>query len=225
MKELADLILPRICPVCGEVLSGVEREMCLDCLSSLPFTHYWSYKDNPAEELFWGKVYFERAASLFFYGDNSPYGHLIHKLKYNGREDIGVFLGKMLGRRLKESGLYSGVDAVIAIPVHPLKYWMRGYNQAGIIAESVAGELGVKVIRGVLTKRAFAKSQTTMDPEHRWKNAVSSFSLKKGLKVKGKHILLIDDVLTTGATLEACGSLLLSVDGCRVSVATLAFVE
>ena len=225
MKELADLILPRECPVCGEILSGIERVICLDCLSSLPLTHFWSIVNNPAEELFWGKVYFQRASSLFFYGDDSPYGRLIHKLKYEGREEIGVLLGGILGRKLRESGFYADVETIIAVPVHPLKYWMRGYNQADIIARSVAKELGVNVSEGVLKKRAFSKSQTTMDPEHRRKNAVASFSLGNASAVKGRHVLLVDDVLTTGATLEACGTILLSVEGCRVSVTTLAFVE
>jgi ComF family protein len=225
VRDLADLILPRVCPVCRENLSGVEREICLDCLSSLPYTYFWSYKNNPAEELFWGKVYFQRASSLFFYGDDSPYRHLVHELKYNGRSGIGTLLGSMLGRRLKDSGYYNDIDFVVSVPVHPFKYWMRGYNQATIIAKAVAGELNVNVIKGALSKRAFASSQTKMDPENRWKNAVESFSLASASKVEGKHILLIDDVLTTGATLEACGSALLCADGCRVSVATLAFVE
>lgn len=225
MREFADLILPRVCPVCGRMLSGVEREICLDCLSSLPLTYFWSYKNNPAEELFWGKVYFQRASSLFFYGDDSPYRRLIHEFKYNGRQEIGIILGSMLGRKLKESGLYNDVEFVSAVPLSPLKYWIRGYNQAGIIAKSIARELGVGVIRGALQKRAFVRSQTTMNPQERWSNASASFKLSNDIKIRGRHILLVDDVLTTGATLEACGSALLSADGCRVSVATLAYVE
>lgn len=225
MRDLADLILPRVCPVCREILSGIEREICLDCLSSFPFTYFWSLKDNPAEELFWGKIYFQRVASLFYYGDDSDYGRLIHEIKYNGRRALALFLGSMLGKRLRESGLYEDVDAVVAVPVSPVKSWMRGYNQAALIGKAVASEMGIELIKGVLKRSLFSPSQTTMDPESRWRNATISFSLANGSKIKQRHILLVDDVLTTGATLEACGAALLGVEGCRVSVATLAYVE
>ena len=225
MREIADLILPRVCPVCREVLSGVEREICMDCLSSLPLTYFWSYRNNPAEELFWGKVYFQRACSLFFYGDDSPYRRLIHELKYNGRCEIGTLLGSILGRRMKESGLYSDLELVTAVPVSPVKQWTRGYNQAEVIAKAISKELGIDLIKGALKKRHFVFSQTTMNPQQRWQNASASFRLGREKEICGRHILLVDDVLTTGATLEACGTSLLSASECRVSAATLAFVE
>jgi len=225
VREIADLILPRVCPVCREVLSGVEREICMDCLSSLPLTYFWSYRNNPAEELFWGKVYFQRACSLFFYGDDSPYRRLIHELKYNGRCEIGTLLGSILGRRMKESGLYSDLDLVTAVPVSPFKQWTRGYNQAEVIAKAISKELGISLISGALKKRLFVSSQTTKNPQERWRNASASFRLAREEDICGRHILLVDDVLTTGATLEACGTSLLSASECRVSAATLAFVE
>lgn len=225
MREIADLILPRVCPVCREVLSGVEQEVCLDCLSSLPLTYFWSYRNNPAEELFWGKVYFQRACSLFFYGDDSPYRRLIHELKYNGRFEIGILLGSILGRKMRESGLYADLDLVTAVPVSSLKQWTRGYNQAEVIAKALSGELDIKYVKGALKKRLFVTSQTTKNPQERWRNASASFRLAREKEICGRHILLVDDVLTTGATLEACGTSLLSASECRVSAATLAFVE
>ena len=225
MRELSDILFPRICPVCGVILNGAEREICLDCLSSLPLTYFWLRADNPAAELFWGRVYFQRAASLFFYNDGSPYKHLIHNFKYKGRKETGVLLGRMLGKRLRESGLYTDIDFVAAVPLHPLKHWSRGYNQAGIIAEAVARELGVKVLKGALRRRSFTATQTSKNAQERWSNVSGVFRLARRRDVEKRHILLVDDVLTTGATLETCGHALLEAEGCKVSVATLAFVE
>jgi len=131
----------------------------------------------------------------------------------------------MLGKRLRESGLYADIDFVAAVPLHPLKQWSRGYNQAGIIANAVAGELGVKVLKGALRRRSFTATQTSKNAQERWKNVSGVFRLAKRREVEHRHVLLVDDVLTTGATLETCGHALLEAEGCKVSVATLAFVE
>lgn len=211
--------------MCGVVLNGAEREICLGCLSSLPLTYFWTREDNPAAELFWGRVYFQKAASLFFYNEGSPYRHLIHNFKYKGRREAGAMLGRMLGKRLRESGLFCDIDYVVAVPLHPLKQWMRGYNQAEVIAEAIAEELGTKVLKGALRRNSFTATQTTKNAQERWSNVSGVFRIARKRSLKNKHVLLVDDVLTTGATLEACGHALLESEGCKVSIATLAFVE
>lgn len=211
--------------MCGRVLLREERHLCLDCLSSLPFTYFWNWKDNPAEQIFWGRVYFQRVASLILYRDESPYRSIIHQFKYNRQVSLGRYLGSMLGKRLKESEPFNGIDAIIPVPLHPFKKWKRGYNQANIIAKAIGKELNVPVLNGILVRTTFTSTQTTKDPQHRWKNVEKAFKLRRGDRIKGCHILLVDDVLTTGATLEACGTALLKAEGCTVSVATLAFVE
>ena len=131
----------------------------------------------------------------------------------------------MLGKRLKESECFSSVDVIIPVPLHPFKRWKRGYNQANVIAKAIGKELDIPVLNGVLVRTSFTSTQTTKDPQHRWINVEKDFKLRRGDRIKGCHILLVDDVLTTGATLEACGTALLKAEGCMVSVATLAFVE
>lgn len=131
----------------------------------------------------------------------------------------------MLGKRLKESDPFKDIDVIIPVPLHPFKKWKRGYNQANVIAKAIGKELEIPVLNGILVRTTFTSTQTTKDPLHRWKNVEKAFKLRRGDRIKGFHILLVDDVLTTGATLEACGTALLRAEGCTVSVATLAFVE
>ena len=131
----------------------------------------------------------------------------------------------MLGKRLKESGFFSSIDVIVPVPLHPLKKWRRGFNQANVIAKAIGKELNVPVLNGVLVRTNFTTTQTTKDPQHRWSNVEKAFKVRRADKIKGRHILLVDDVLTTGATLEACGTILLKAEGSLVSVATLAFVE
>jgi ComF family protein len=207
------------------VLLREERHLCLDCLSSLPFTYFWNWKNNPAEQIFWGRVYFQKVASLILYRDESPYRSIIHQFKYNRQISLGRYFGSMLGKRLKESGFFNSIEVIVPVPLHPLKKWKRGYNQANVIAKAIGKELGVPVLNGVLVRTSFTSTQTTKDSQHRWKNVEKAFKLRRGERIKGRHVLLVDDVLTTGATLEACGTALLKAEGCIVSVATLAFVE
>lgn len=225
MKSLIDIIYPRLCPVCGRVLLRGEKHLCLNCLSELPLTYFWSWKENPAEQIFWGRVYFERVASLILYRSESPYRSIIHEFKYNNQVTLGRFMGSMLGKRLKESGQYNNIDVIIPVPLHPLKKWKRGFNQAEVIARAISKEMEIPVLTGVLVRSRFTATQTKNDPQHRWRNVEKAFKIRNSKKIEGSGILLVDDVLTTGATLEACGTALLKAKGSRVSVATLAFVE
>lgn len=222
---ILDLLFPRVCPVCGRLLLRRERYLCLSCLADLPFSFFWSWPNNPSEVCFWGRLNIVRAASLLIYREESPYRKIIHAFKYNGNKGLGRHMGEMLARRLRESGLYNDIDVIVPVPLHPLKKWKRGYNQATIIAEAIGRVLGKPVEERVLRRKKFTSTQTKKDSISRWDNVAEAFSIKNGSKFTGRHVLLVDDVLTTGATLEACGQHILKQEGCRLSIVTLAYVE
>lgn len=217
--------MPRICPVCGRVLLRRERYLCLKCSFEIPLTYFWTWSGNPAEERFSGRVGFVHASSLFYYRDESPYKNLIHNFKYKGSRKLGAYMGELLGEKLLHCGIYDDVDIIIPVPLHPFKRWKRGYNQAEIIAREVGKVLRKPVNASLLIRKRYTKSQTKKDALQREKNVSGAFRVRFDYLLKGRHVLLIDDVLTTGATLGACALEILSVEGCRVSFATLAFAE
>lgn len=191
----------------------------------MPLTYFWTWSGNPAEERFSGRVDFVHASSLFYYRDESPYKSLIHYFKYKGRRKLGAYLGELLGERLRQSGIYDDVDIIIPVPLHPFKRWKRGYNQAEIIARKIAEVLRKPVDSSLLIRKKYTRTQTKKDALQREKNVSGAFRIRTVYMLKGKHVLLVDDVLTTGATLGACAVEILNVEGCRVSFATLAFAE
>jgi len=191
----------------------------------MPLTYFWTWSGNPAEERFSGRVDFVHASSLFYYRDESPYKNLIHYFKYKGRRKLGAYLGELLGERLRQSGIYNDVDIIIPVPLHPFKRWKRGYNQAEIIARKIAEVLRKPLDSSLLIRKKYTRTQTKKDALQREKNVSGAFRIRSVYMLKGKHVLLVDDVLTTGATLGACAVEIMSVEGCRVSFVTLAFAE
>ena len=199
----------------------------------MPFTHFWNVQDNPAEKVFWGRCRVERVYSLFYYTNN--WRKPIHLLKYNGHTPIGKYLGRMLGEKLLLPDNFPQFDYIVPVPLHWRKLLTRGYNQSEVIArgirEGLSGrgkEKGPQIVPNLLRRKRFAASQTSKEREQRWNSVKDAYTLNnycRRLPEKGCHILLVDDVLTTGATLEACAAILVEELGCRVSIATLAYVE
>lgn len=228
-RSLRDLVFPRRCVVCQDPLSVEERDLCIGCFADLPLTFFWSSEGNPAEVRMRERVGIEQAVSLYFYRKTGGFSHIIHNVKYRGRIDLGERMGAILGNYMKGSGRFAAIDGVVPVPLHFSRKWKRGYNQAEIIAQGIASELGEKpVICNLLKRSKRTKTQTKLSGEAKRKNVSNAFNIdsKTALKLQEtgiKHILIVDDVLTTGSTLEACITPLLPYF--KVSVATLGFVE
>lgn len=228
LADLRDVLFPRRCCVCENALSTDERDICQDCLEDLPLTYFWDWAQNPAFERMVRFAPVEAAASLFFFREEAGYNHIVHSIKYLGRKDLGKRMGQLLGERLASSRQFAAIDAVVPVPLHPLRRWKRGYNQAEVIASAVAEALGKPMLPGLLRRRRRTSTQTRLGSEAKRRNVQGAFALgalppAAALPSDGKpHILLIDDVLTTGATLGECAKTMMP--HFKVSAASLAFV-
>jgi ComF family protein len=225
IQQFIALIYPRRCEACGAALHHREQVLCLHCLYQMPRTGYWKETGNNMEKIFWGKIRLEHVCALFFFNKGSRYRRLLHKLKYKGKKNIGITLGRRLGMELKSASLYQTIDTIIPVPLHPKRQRVRGYNQSEQIAIGIAETTGWKLDTRTVVRRQFTATQTRKTRLNRWHNVAEVFAVKHPGSLQNKHVLLVDDVITTGATIEACAQHLLTIEGCRVSVAALACVK
>jgi ComF family protein len=221
-KDLIALVFPNNCAACDQTLYRNERTLCTKCRFDLPKTNYHSDSDNKLAQLFWGKLTIEAVTALYHFDKGARVQHLLHELKYKGNTAVGEVLGNLLAHEMKNSKQYHSIEGVVPVPLHPKKKRKRGYNQSYFIAKGVAEVLEVPVLNQSLIRIQHSDSQTRKSKFNRWKNVSSVFATKKNDTIAGKHVLLVDDVITTGATLEACAAQLLKVDGVSVSIAALA---
>jgi ComF family protein len=221
IRDFINLVMPLICPTCGRVLVKHERVICTVCLLDLPRTRYTSYTENPVARLFWGRVPVENATALFQYEKGSRFQQLIHELKYRGRKDVGREMGRLLGNELKGTP-FASADLILPVPLHRRKRRQRGYNQCDPIAEGISERLGIPWQPDYLIRQSASLTQTSRSRTDRWSNVEGIFAVNSGSDLPGKHVILVDDVVTTGATLDACASAILSGGEYRVSIATLA---
>ena len=219
---LTELIFPRLCVACGDKLIEQEQWICLHCLHHIPRTNYHLMPDNPVAQLFYGRVQIEFATSFFYFSKGSNYQTLLHQLKYKGMKELGAEMGKHFGVDLLQSNDFRSVDLICPVPLHPSKEKKRGYNQSWWIASGLAAQLQKPISAGNLKRITATDSQTRKTRFERWQNVEGIFELSNPVAFSGKHILLIDDVVTTGSTLEACAQAILSKTNARVSIATLA---
>lgn len=220
--DFINLMFPDLCVVCGNSLLKNEHQLCLSCLNAIPKTNYHLIDDNPVEKRFWGKVPVYRATSYFFFQKGSSFQKLLHILKYKGNKEIGELLGKYAAIDLLDSPDFCSIDLIIPVPLHPKKYKSRGYNQSEWIARGISAILNKpQDVTSLLRVRENA-TQTKKSVFERYENTEGIFQLTNSTLLEGKHILLVDDVLTTGSTLEACVRALLETPGIKISVFTLA---
>lgn len=222
-SDFINLFYPRICQSCGNYLFKNEHAICTRCLYQMPKTNFHLEKNNPVSILFWGRVKIEYATAYFTFAKGSKFQKLIHRLKYHHQTEIGIELGKHLGYNLLQSEFFNDIDLIIPVPLHPKKQKIRGYNQAKVIADGLSSSMNISVCDRNLYRSVHTQSQTKKSKHERWKNVEDIFNLHNPNDLEGKHILLVDDVVTTGSTLEACAQAILKAKGSRVSIATLAY--
>ncbi len=221
--DFVALVFPRICLGCGRSLLRFEKMLCLQCLYRLPETRYHMFEGNPVEQIFWGRIKIERAASFLFFNKGGLTQKLLHALKYKKRREAGLFLGEMYGQKLKETVPFCDADMIIPVPLHPRKKRKRGYNQSEVIAKGISKVLKIPVCNDILLRKRNSSTQTRKNRFQRWKNVETIFSAKEQGFLQDKHILLVDDVVTTGATLEACIRSINTNPGAKVSILTIAY--
>ena len=221
-EAFATLAFPARCLVCGTPLNRQERCLCATCLMDLPRTHYHLQGANPVEQLFFGKVPVVRGSSYFFYKRGSAYREVLRQLKYHGKRQVGFYMGCQMAAELQPAGFFEGIDAIVPLPLHKKREKERGYNQSEWIARGIAACTKLPIEDGAVVRKEYSATQARRSAFERWRNVEGVFELKEPGRVRGKHVLLVDDVLTTGATLAACAAPLAAAGGVRISVLTLA---
>ena len=224
--RLLDLISPRLCVVCGDRLSVSETTLCGKCNLHLPRTGFQSdpYENNMAK-IFWGQIPVEKATALFFYEAHSETANIIYELKYKNHPEIGEDMGRMMGRELLLSHFFDDINAIIPIPLAKKRKRQRGYNQSLEIAKGISQVTGLPIYNKVVKRNVFEGSQTSRGRWERNENVEHVFELIDGDSIRGKHLLIVDDVVTTGATVIACAKELLKSEGTRLSVLSLGIVR
>jgi len=223
VNDFINLFYPNLCAACGNYLFKNEKVICTKCLYHLPKTDFHLQKHNPVSILFWGRVPIEYAAALYTFSKGSKYQKLIHKLKYHGAKEIGIELGKLLGYNLHQSEYFQEIDIIIPVPLHPKKQKIRGYNQAEVIADGISQSMKKPVVTNSLIRTVHTQSQTKKNKLERWENVDNIFGIQNREQLSHLHVLLVDDVVTTGSTLEACAHALQMADDVKVSIAILAY--
>ena len=221
--DFFSLLFPRLCYACGNQLMRNESLICTECFVVIPRTNYHFVEDNPVAQLFWGRCLIEKAAAFSYYNKGSRIRKLIHNMKYNGIREIGYDLGRLYGLSLKTSGFINDIDIIIPVPLHPLKERIRGFNQSETISMGIADVTRLPVDIKSLARILVSVTQTKRSRYERWTNVEGIFQVIDSKSIMGKHILLVDDVITTGSTIESCTNELLKIEGVKVSVVALAF--
>ena len=229
LKEIKDsflhVLFPHLCSGCGNDILNDESTLCMRCLSELPETNFHFHANNPIEKIFWGRLPLANATSQYYFTKNSLMQQLMHQLKYRGNKELGRQLGRLIGKDLKQTNRFISIDALIPLPLFPSKEKKRGYNQAALLCEGISEVMNIEVLTDVVVRTRHTETQTQKGRMERWLNMEGKFELVKPERIQDRHLLLIDDVITTGATLEACGQELVRAPGSRLSIATLCFAS
>ena len=216
---------PHNCVGCGYPLFNLEKFLCNHCHADLPLTHYEKVDDNPVAKIFSGRLQIEKATSWLFFAKNGLTQNVIHALKYSNNQKIGLAMGKMMAASLDECGWWNGIDVLIPLPLNRKKLLMRGYNQAEVLCRGISSFTRIPVEEVAVMRTVFTETQTRKSRIQRWRNVAEVFDLLDYSHLQNKHAVLVDDVVTTGATLDACGQVLAKVPGLKLSLLSLAIVS
>lgn len=224
--RMLDLVSPRLCAICRQRLSATESVVCATCHLHLPLTHFERMpQDNEMARRFWGIVPIERAAALFFYEPQSELSTLVYDLKYHQQPEIGEQMGRLTARQFDAAGFFQGIDAIVPVPLSRMRQWRRGYNQSMEIAHGISLQTGIPICKRAVRRTSFKESQTHLSLWQRHANINQVFQLGNERLIKGKHLLIVDDIVTTGATVAAVAEELLKADGVTISVLSLGYTK
>lgn len=221
-NDLWELFFPRCCTLCGERLPKDVKHLCFKCLSGLPRTQFHGQVDNVMEKNLWGKLPLGRASAYLHYSKGGDVSKLIYGLKYYGNERLGYFLGQCMAIELLSSGFFQGIDYIVPVPLHEKKKRKRGYNQSEVLAQGVSEVTNIPVSANLMVRNQYTDTQTRKGSYDRWMNVKNVFECTSVKELENRHILIVDDVMTTGATIVACADALSCIPGLRISVLTLA---
>lgn len=224
LKSLINLLFPKVCFACLNLLNDNEETICISCRHNLPVTNFHFNNDDTISKIFYGRAQVEHGTALFRFEKKGIVQQLIHGLKYKGYEQISPFLGDWLGGELKTVDNYKDIDMVIPVPLHKKKLKIRGYNQVAGFGKQIAESLEVEYRDDILLKVTNTTSQTTKNRFTRWNKTDELFTIQNQSAIENKHVLLVDDIITTGATLEACIAVINQVKNVKVSVVCMAIV-
>jgi len=223
LQSLLHLFFPHTCAGCGTDIISHDQLLCLHCIDRLPHTGFHRYAGNPVEKIFWGRLPIACATSLLYFTKSSLLQHLIHQFKYKGKVEIGRYIGRCMGEVMQEASRFENIDALVPLPLFAARERKRGYNQSGILCEGIAEIRQLPILRNIIARKSATETQTRKTRTERWANISGRFELVRPEAIQGKHILLVDDVITTGATLEACGQELMTAGNTRLSIFTMAY--
>lgn len=225
LRDFVSLFYPQLCLSCGKNTTPDQDAICISCQFHLPKTGFHLEKENLFTDRFWGRINIESGTSFYHFTKGGHVQNLIHNLKYKGKSEVGIKLGNLYGKVLKGTPLYSTVDVIIPVPLHPKKELKRGYNQSDMFAKGLADAMGLKWFKNILIRTKMTETQTQKSRLERLENVQDVFKISNPDALKNKHVLIVDDVLTTGATLEACALKVLEIPDTKVSLATIAFAN
>jgi ComF family protein len=223
LEDLISVFYPRVCAACENILDKDEEVLCLECCYSLPETNFHLHKGNQLEQLFWGKINIESAAAYLYYSKTGKAQKIIHNLKYHGHKQVGLFLGKEYGKILKDIDDFKYVDIIIPVPLHQKKERQRGYNQSEYFAKGLSEAMNKPVDFKSLMRIIDTKSQTKLKGYEKYLNVKGAFKTINADTLQDKHVLLVDDVITKGSTIEESANALSGIQGIKISVAAIAF--
>lgn len=224
LNDINNILVPRVCFGCNTHLIGGEKYLCTVCRNFVPLTEYSFNEENRVDRIFYGRINVKKASSFLFFAENSIVQQLIHQLKYKKQEQIGVFLGDWYGQLLKEDQFLDNIDVVVPVPLHRKKLKKRGYNQVSKFAKRLAHYLKAEYVDHILLKTANTKTQTQKDRIGRWQRNKALYTLSDSKFLKHKNVLLVDDVITSGATMEICAKALSDTEGISIYITSMAIV-